>query len=278
MIRTVKNAIKILLYHVTSKRQWYEDLCEYYKVTPEKAKELGNRTGIRRPDLPGSPTTHTVSGKTLDEIWEMEERDTVEKVLKWQKDQGAWSSFRQLYYHRYDRFGWVIKGLPTGGKYCEYACGTAPVSNWIVENIKDRVFDITTVDVDCEHRTFGEWRLKKRIERSGLPFKLKTYIVKPDHLPLEDEYDIISIFEALVLIHNPLNVIKHITEDLKKGGKLWETYTILDDYRTKNYLSFRQAQEQRPAVFDYIRSKYKLLSGPDPDTVKDSGIRSWLKI
>ena len=145
--------------------------------------------------------------------------------------------------------------------------------------MKDRVFHFTTVDVDCEHRTFGEWRLRRRIERSGRPFTLEALVVKPDTpLPLKDQYDVVSIIEALVLIHNPLEVVQHITEHLRKGGKLWETYTVMDDYRTKDWVSFRQAQEQRPAVFDYIRANYKLLEGTDPDIPEDAARRCWEKL
>jgi hypothetical protein len=261
------------------KRKWYEDLCEYYGITPQMAKELGPCSATRKPDLPASPTTNAVSGMTMAEIWESKSRNTAEEIYQWQKDMGSWISFRQCYYHRDDRFDWLVKGLPSGSKYCEYACGSAPMCNWIVENVKDRVFHFTTVDVDCEHRTFGEWRLRQRIERSGRPFTLQALIVKPDApLPLRDQYDVVSVIEALVLIHNPLEVVKHITEHIRKGGKLWETYTVMDDPRTKNWMSFRQAQQQRPAVFDYIRAHYKLTEGPDPDTPKDRGRRCWEKL
>ena len=263
----------------SSKRKWYEDLCEYYGVTPRQAKELVACSATRRPDLPASSTTNAVSGMTMAEIWESKPRNTAEEVYQWQKDLGSWSSFRQCYYHRYDHFDWLVKWLPSGSKYCEYACGSAPICNWIVENVKDLVFHFTTVDVDCEHRAFGEWRLRQRIERSGRPFTLQALIVKPDvPLPLKDKYDVVSIIEALVLIHNPLEVVQHITEHIRKGGKLWETYTVMDDPRTKNWISFRQAQQQRPAVFDYIRANYKLLEGPDPDTPRDSGRRCWEKL
>lgn len=262
-----------------NKRKWYEDLCEYYGVTPRQAKELGVRSATRRPNLPASSTTNAVSGMTMAEIWETKPRNTAEEIYQWQKDLGSWSSFRQCYYHRYDRFDWLVKGLPSGSKYCEYACGSAPICNWIVENVKDRVFQFTTVDVDCEHRAFGEWRLRRRIERSSRPFTLQALIVKPDApLPLRDQYDVASIIEALVLIHNPLEVVQHVTEHLCKGGKLWETYTVMDDFRTRNWASFQKAQQQRPAVFDYIRANYRLLEGPDPDTPKDSGRRCWEKL
>lgn len=261
------------------KRKWYEDLCEYYGVTPRQAEQLGVRSEHRRPDLPASATTNAVSGMTMAEIWESKPRNTAKEVLQWQKDLGAWSSFRQCYYHRYDRFDWLVNGLSSGTKYCEYACGTAPICNWIVENVKDRIFHFTTVDVDCEHRTFGEWRLRRRIEHSGLPFTLQALIVKPDTpLPLKDRYDVVSIIEALVLMHNPLEVVQHVTGHIRRGGKLWETYTIMDDHRTTEWLSYRQAQQQRPAVFDYIHANYKLLEGPDPDTPKDAGRRCWEKL
>lgn len=275
----ITKAIRRVCHLLSNKRKWYEDLCEYYSITPQQAKELGPRSATRKPDLPDSSTTNAVSGMTLAEIWESKPRNTAQEIYQWQKDVGAWSSFRQCYYHRSDRFDWLASTIPPGGKYCEYACGSAPISNWIVENVKDRIVHFTTVDVDCEHRTFGEWRLRKRIERSGRPFTLQALIVRPDvPLPLTDQYDVVSIIEALVLIHNPLEVVQHVTEHIRKGGKLWETYTVMDDPRTKTWTSFRQAQEQRPAVFKYIRSHFKLLTGPDPDTPRDAGRRCWEKL
>lgn len=275
---------KKLIFRLTqslgNRRKWYEDLCEYYSVTPEKALELGGvgRDSDRRPNLPGSPTTNPVSGMRFDEIWEKGDRTTVKGVLQFQKDIGAWSSFRQLYYHRHDSFWWVIDGLRSGTRICEYACGTAPISNWIAENIKDRHFHFTTADLDCEHRTFGEWRLRKRVERSRLPSSVKTVISKPDLLPLNEEYDVVTIIEALVLIHNPLEVVQHVTEHLRKGGKLWETYTIVDDNRSKLWLSYREAQKQRSSVFDFIRSRYKIIEGPNPHSKRDGGRRCWEKL
>ena len=279
IMNKAKTTIRGLCHSFGNKRKWYEDLCEYYGVTPQQANKLGARHEMRRPSLPASPTTHAVSEMTMDEIWESKPRSAVEKVLEWQKDLGSWSSFRQCYYHRYDCFNWLVKGLPSGSKYCEYASGSAPICNWIVENVKDRTFHLTIVDVDCEHQAFGEWRLRRRIERSGLPFTLQALIVEPNApLPLKDKYDIVSIIEALVLIHNPLEVVQHVTEHLRSGGKLWETYTVMDDPRTRDRLSFQQAQEQRPTVFDYIRTHYKLIEGPDPDTPKDCGRRCWEKL
>ena len=53
----------------TQSPPWYADLCEYYHVTSAQAEELGTRKPGRKPDLPGSPTTHAVSGVTFEEIW-----------------------------------------------------------------------------------------------------------------------------------------------------------------------------------------------------------------
>ncbi len=275
-------AIKSLRYFKPNQRKWYQDLCDYYKVSPEKAKELGGggkRSSDRRPDLPSSPTTKAVSGMTLAEIWESKPRNTIEEVFEWQKDAGSWSSFRQCFYHRFDRFDWLLKSLKNNDRYCEYSSGTAPICNWLVGNSKGKVFNLAIADVDCEHRSFGEWRLKENIKRSGLNFTLEAFIVQPTGpLPLQGEFDVISIIESLVLIHNPLEVVKHATEHLKKGGKLWETYTIMDDKRTKEWLSFKQAQEQREKVFEFIKANFKLISGPDPSLPKDAGRRCWEKI
>jgi hypothetical protein len=55
------------------------------------------------------------------------------------------------------------------------------------------------------------------------------------------------------------------------------THAVSGKTRTKNRLSSRQAQERCPAVFEYIRTNYALIKGPDPDTPNDDGIRCWQK-
>lgn len=120
IVKKVK-AIPALRHLLGWRREWYEDLCEYYGVTPQQAEELGIRSEERRPDLPASPTTHAVSGMTMAQIWESKPRNTAKEIFQWQKDLGAWSSFRQCYYHREDCFDWLVADLPSGSKYCEYA-------------------------------------------------------------------------------------------------------------------------------------------------------------
>ncbi len=133
---------------------WYDDLVAYYGVTPAQAEELGIRRPGRRPDLPASPTTQAVSGKTFEEIWAMCERSTPEAIQQFYRDMGAWATFRQVYRHRHLNAARYVRDLPAGARFCEYGSGIAPICNWIVENLH-RPLALTITDGASEHFTFA---------------------------------------------------------------------------------------------------------------------------
>lgn len=254
-------------------RRWYDDLCEYYKVTPKQAEELGRRRPGRRPNLPASASTHAISNKTLEEIWQMRSRDSVADMHQFYKDMGAWATFRQCYYHCNLNAGHFIRGLRSGNSICEYGSGVAPITNWIVENVRNLQLNLAITDVESEHLAFAQWRLNKKITQNKLPFNLKVFTVKENKLPLEDYYDLILILEVFEHLYNPLEVANHLADHLKNGGRLYENYVIC----SPSGPNLQEAQIQREAVFKCFRSKLKLIKGPSPD--KDAaGLRCWKKV
>jgi len=255
------------------KSNWYDDLCEYYGVTPEQAKELATRRPARRPNLPGSSTTHAVSGMTFEEIWDMRPRNTPEAIHQFYKDMGAWATFRQCYYRRNLDASPFVEGLPDGAIFCEYGSGVAPITNWIVENVRGRTFELTITDVPSEHLTFAKWRLTRKIEARNLPFRLQLLEVGVNTLPLKDEYDTITILEVFEHLYNPYEVARHLTEHLRRGGRLWENYPKSEPCAA----DLKEAQQQRAAVFNHIRTHYKLMSGADPDEAPGA-TRCWVKL
>ena len=97
MILRLKNKLQRRL---RPSRPWHLDVCEYYGVTPEQALELGTRSSDRRPELPGSETTHAVVNRTYEDIWESADRDGPVSIDAFWTDMGAWATFRQSVYHR----------------------------------------------------------------------------------------------------------------------------------------------------------------------------------
>jgi len=254
------------------KSKWHKDICEYYKVTPRQALSLSRRTPGRRPDLPPSPTTAAVSNKTFKEIWDLRPRNTAGAIQQFYRDMGAWATFRQCYYHRRMDAGHFLKGAKPGSSICEYGSGVAPVCNWVVENIKGIPLHLTIVDLESEHLAFAKWRLNKKIAQNNLPFRLNTLTVKGNDLPLNELYDIILVLEVFEHIHNPRDVIVHLTDHLQKDGLLHENYVVC----TPEEANLEEAQSQRKAVFEFMRGKFRLIKGRDPDRYPND-LRCWKK-
>ncbi len=253
------------------RRRWYEDLVEYYGVTPAQAEALGIRKSGRRPNLPGSATTAAVRGLTYEEIWQMRARSGPEAIQQFYQDMGAWATFRQVYRHRYLDASRYLRGLPAGARFCEYGSGVAPVSHWMVEHVR-RPMSLTITDVPCEHFRFGRWRLEKKIAVARVKFSLTALEVTGDYLPLTETYDAILISEVFEHLHNSLAVARHLVEHLKPGGRLWENYLV----KAPEAADLKEAQEQRGAVFEHLRATCVLSSGGDPDQ-SPSDTRRWIK-
>ena len=256
-------------------RPWHQDLCDYYRVTPEQALQLGTRASGRRPDLPGSPTTHAVPGQTFEEIWASRERETPVDVHAFYQDMGAWATFRQVVYHRHHSFDYLAREIERGTRICEYGAGVAPVCFWLVEHLRGIPLELTIVDVPSEHLTFGHWRLQRRIEELKAPVTLHVREVLPDKLPLEGFFDIITILEVYEHLHNPLEVTVHLCDHLRPGGLLWENYIVHDNPAGAD---LPVAQQERPRVFAYWRRHCELMAGNDPDAPDGGGTRCWRRL
>ena len=211
---------------------WYDDLCEYYKVSPEEANALGTRSSGRKPSFPGSPTCKPVSEMTMEEIWESKPRETTAQIFEFYKDLGAWSSFRQCKYHA-DAGGnvhqageFLIKHLREAGEkeeyhILEYGSGVAPTSVWIADNhpeLKDKIF-FYIVDVPCEHLTFGEWRLMNR------KCNVHKHELKPDVFPEYDiKFDGMVFADCLEHMDAPFKAIKHFLKYCHSETLFFETW------------------------------------------------------
>lgn len=252
---------------------WADDLRDYYDVTVAQTIELGTRRRGRRPSLPGSVSAAPVSGFAFEEIWDSRPRDTVRAIFDFYRDVGSWMSFRQSVYHRYLDASRFLKGLPEGGAFCEYGGGIAPVINWIVENCHKESYMLTLVDVPSEHLAFGEWRIRRKMQRLRSRHTFDVLEVQPERLPLSRTYDVIAILEVFEHLPNPIQVATHLIDHLKVGGRLWENFI---EHPDANAADLDVAQRERTEVLDLFLSTCTLVEGPDP-RVKGSGTRCWVK-
>ena len=273
--KSVKRLGSSLWRRIRASRPWYQDLCEYYQVSPEQALQLGTRADGRRPDLPGSPTTHTVAGLTFEEIWQSRERRDPADIHGFYQDMGAWATFRQVVYHRDHSFDFLAGDIKSGMRVCEYGAGVAPVCLWLVEHLNSVPLELTIVDVPSEHLTFGRWRLERRIKELKSPMTVNTLEVLPAQLPLEGAYDVITVLEVYEHLHNPLEVTIDLREHMRAGGLLWENYIVHEEAHAADLAI---AQTQRPEVVKYLRQHFELVSGQDPDSVGGGDTRCWRRL
>jgi len=275
--------------------EWYTHLCEYYNVSPEEALRLGTRSSGRKPNLPGSSTCDPVIGMTYEDIWDQKERNTVEEVFQFYKDQGAWSAFRQVVRHKdmvglhmsYINFLISNGGIRPGSHICEYGAGVAPFVTTILslldENSKDVNMKFTVVDVDCEHLNFAKYRLNAiKEERNMKNIELFFETVEPDKLPsFSSNLDSIFCFEVLEHVPSPLAVLENFNNNLNSGGFYIENFikheTEEDDPPGPDLES---AKNERDQYYENLKNNFYLIH---PDSVEKidrfpNETRIWQKV
>lgn len=263
------------------KKNWYDELCEYYEVTPQKALELGTRSSGRKPSLPGSRTTHPVSNMTFEQIWSSKERKKEEDIFQFYKDQGAWSSFRQVVRHK-DMTNFHISLLSNiiqnKSTFCEYGCGVAPFTYSLLSNLpQDAEINIYLSDVDCEHFTFGVWRAKKLIENRELRnVSLKAVPIEPGKLPqYEEKLNAILMFEVLEHVPSPLSTVRNIDKQLASGGLICENF-IKHDHSDDDGPDLRSAAQERNSYYVFLDENYERVLG-NPEKEFPNETRVWKK-
>jgi len=252
---------------------WYDDLCEYYNVSAEKAEELSARKKGRKPSLPGSATCKPVSGLTFEEIWESKPRETTAQIFEFYKDIGAWSSFRQCKYHEhgtaYNTGPLTLQQLAINNpnkdvKVLEYGAGVSPVSCWLHDNAKNYNFDFFINDVPSEHLTFGEWRLKKR------GAKVFKYEIEPDKFPSygDIKFDFIFMLDVLEHLNDPYQAIQEVIKYSKNNETLFfETWVDHNEEQQGTYCDLDRDKEKTKNL---IQKNFSLIYNP-------GGMRVWRK-
>ena len=83
---------------------WYDDLCEYYNISPQEAEVLGTRKKGRKPNLPGSATCQPVSGLTFEEIWDSKPRETSAQIFDFYKEISEVIFYKNKYGEKFGLF------------------------------------------------------------------------------------------------------------------------------------------------------------------------------
>lgn len=253
--------------------KWYDDLCEYYKVSPEEANELGTRKKDRRPNLPGSPTCQPVSNLTFEEIWDSKPRETTAQIFEFYKDIGSWSSFRQCKYHEHGpayNTGPItaqqisINQLDGNIKILEYGAGVAPISSWLHHNLTSCNFEFYINDVECEHLTFGHWRLNKR------GANVKKFEIQPDQFPHYGaiKFNFIYMLDVLEHLDDPFGAVSEVIKYSAPNQTLFfETWVNHEEGKSTHCDLDRDKQK----TIKLIKQNFSLI-------LDTGGMRVWKKL
>ena len=261
---------------------WHDDLCEYYNVDAETALQLGTRAEARRPHLPGSETCEPVSNMTFEDIWHSKSRETTEDIFQFQKDLGAWSSFRQCVRHKdFTKFHMSILTpfIKEGVHICEYGCGVAPFSKTLLNNAMSSMSStkISLSDVEgCEHLCFAEWRLKNQIEKNNLNVELNVCPITAHKLPnYSSKLDVVIVFEVLEHVYNPIKTVQNLFEYMNDNAIFVENF-IKHVEGEQDDSDLESAAEERDDYYKFLQENFVLIGGP-PEESDPNATRIWRK-
>jgi SAM-dependent methyltransferase len=246
---------------VPKQKMWYDDLCEYYNVSPQQALQLGTRAKGRKPGLPGSRTCEPVSDMTWEELWDAKPRETLEQRFAFLKDIGSWQAFRQCVYRKDFPYEQIIRFCPAGSSVLEYGCGVAPLTNSFVEMYgDDHQYKFSLVEVECEHYEFAKWRLNKKAPKTEFKFYEPTH-EKPTPDFGDNTFDLVVIMDVLEHLPNPYDVMKEIMTRLNDGAILVDTW-IDHDHGEIGYGDTQEAFDQRDETIAMMKKGLRLMSPP----------------
>ncbi len=259
--------------------EYYKHICEYYDVDVLTAVALGTRKDGRKPALPQSETCNAVSGKTYEDIWNDSNRSTLEGVFNFYKDQGAWSTFRQMVRHQdMEKFHLSILNhlVKSGSHICEYGCGVAPFSASTLKNMPNTVsLDISLADVESEHLKFGRWRLDRIIGDKKLNAEVKEYIIKPNELPkFNKKIDVAIVFEVFEHVPSPIETTNNLILQMNPGAYFIENFIYHDDDHAHDGSDLQSAAAERSQYYALLEEKMDLFMG-DSHRTHHNSTRVW---
>jgi hypothetical protein len=250
---------------------------------------MGTRSAGRKPDLPGSKTCEPISGMTYEDIWSKTPRNTPDMIFKFYKDQGSWSSFRQVVRHKdlthlhltYLNFAFQSGILKNDGHIVEYGCGVAPFMTTLLRNIDPSVkLNITITDVDCEHFTFAQYSLRRLKEDRQLPnINLIFETIKHDELPkFDNKIDVLFCFEVMEHVLSPIKALTNISERMNNNARYVENFIKHDDHHDDDGPDLRSARLERDDYYTFLDENFYLLAPSREESDKNPNVtRVWNK-
>lgn len=218
------------------RRRWLKELSDYYGGMSEE--ELWERYYKER----GQKSA----------LWGSRPRTSEEEYRSFYAET-SYFVFRQMYYNRHQCYFDVMDALKgrRAPRICEYGCGVAPVTAWLIRRVSDVRF--TLLDIPTPTLEFARWRFR---ERKNVEFLVPGL---GDDLPLSGAYDVITCLDVLEHVINPLAVVKHLVAHLKPGGELFVNFIYNP---TEDNLA--EAAAQRGATIEFLNETLTARAALDP--------------
>lgn len=139
---------------------------------------------------------------------------------------------------------YYIEGrLPKGGTLLEYGCGSAVLTEWVLQKRPD--VQCTVVDVPGRTLEFVKWKLKEKVRYAATTSGAVAF--------LDEMFDVITCCDVLEHTPNPLEIARFLTAHLKIGGYLFIDF-ISFDLKESIGNNLLTSQQQRRSTIEYLNT------------------------
>jgi len=248
---------------------WCKDLMEYFDVDEETCINLGKPFKHDAGNKIFPSKIKNISREEIEKIWNNGDWNNKKHIFENYRRISSWLTFRQVYKHevedKTDFKGLFFEHIVPNSRILEYGCGVAPLSYCVIKNYNDfSNIEFNLCDLDSEHYTFGQYRLKKYAPKAKFNF---YYSKESDVSPkIKSVIDIACIMDVLEHLINPYQVIVSIYNKMPVGGILVETWVSAPPVSSNLKSSYNQKEKTMKFIADHYKQ------------IKTGAIRKWIKL
>ena len=181
-----------------------------------------------------------------------DETNSAAFLADWQKPANIYQIFSCAYQYAANPFSYLPyrRLIKPNMRILEYGAGFAPITTSLIHYYPKKL-NLTIADIPQHSFHYAKWKLAS--------LGVNTIDIEPANLPdLKTKYDIIFIITVLEHLLNPLEVIRHLTNQLNPGGFLVFDYIKSD----AEGLDTKKSLFERELVIQYILKEYDTIKTP----------------
>lgn len=187
-------------------RDWFEEFRDYWV----------NCLGCRPSKLHDFFWLHSHYRTKFQSVEVSEDADAQEFMEAWQRYENIYSIFAAVYKDALSPLSFYLyrRYIKNAKNVLEYGCGGAPISYSALKygNFKNTKFTVADIRQFTYH--FAKWRLMQ----CG---KVSFTDIDPDVLPkFSNKFDVVFLMTVLEHLPNPLQVVKHIYQNMESRAYL----------------------------------------------------------